>query len=225
MHGTKRRNRQLGELASAEVAESVDMSGGIGPVEPAGGGWPAEPAEIIGDANSGRPASRWHRPALVGAVAAALALAAAQLFAERPAPAPEPAPGLVTRIAYQGMAGQPDVRAHVFTLGVGITVVRGSPVTVQSIRQPYAMMRTSVRPEPPFDVRPGTTRYITLRVAVRSCAGIPRDMELPFLDVTLRSRGAVENTGFVLSRAYSDDLAEALRTICPQPATRSTGAP
>jgi hypothetical protein len=49
---------------------------------------------------------------------------------------------------------------------------------------------------------------------VRDCRGVPREVVLAFLDVTLRNTRAIQQQSYIIGGDYPGDLFTALRTSC-----------
>ncbi|WP_052457143.1 MULTISPECIES: hypothetical protein [unclassified Streptomyces] len=162
------------------------------------------------------PATRWRRVLLVTGCALVVVLAVANTLTRQPRSAvtPAPLPGDATRISYAGPVGAPDPGSHTFSLRVTVTTAAGPPLTVEEMQQPFTALTTTTLPETPFTLTEHHSRRITLRIRVDDCAGTPAGFELPFLDVTLRNKRAIQKQTFVLSRTYAADVSAAIRTIC-----------
>ncbi|MFE7114872.1 Tat pathway signal sequence domain protein [Streptomyces sp. NPDC057654] len=198
---------------------------GIGPVEAGDGTAPADerPAPTPTGINPrrwyGRGATRPVRARRTAyALTAACALAAAAgygyLHTTRQTPLPPPRPNQVTEITYTGRVTPPDRSRRTFAYQLRITVTDGPAVTVESITQPYPGLTITTRPRPPFTLRATAHRSVTVSSTVTRCAGLPHGVELPFLDVTLRSIRAIQNQSFLLGESYARDLSSSLRAIC-----------
>ncbi|WP_262004428.1 hypothetical protein [Streptomyces sp. FIT100] len=97
---------------------------------------------------------------------------------------------------------------------VRIEAAAGTPVTVESIRQPSAALRLSASPNPPFTVKAGSSRRVEIVIKVGDCGKAPRNAGLPFLDVTLRNVRAKQDQSFILGDRYTGDLARAVNDHC-----------
>ncbi|MFI5807041.1 hypothetical protein [Streptomyces sp. NPDC051561] len=143
-------------------------------------------------------------------------------------PRPTPAPGLITQVTYLGLAGPLDRRNRSFSFRIRISVDEDAParpVLVEAIHQPFPSLTLHATPAPPLFVGPGTPRSTTLRIAVRTCSGVPRGVSLPALDITLRNSHRVQIMGCALGAAYAADLEGALTRLCPPSVPRSPQAP
>jgi hypothetical protein len=192
----------------------VELSG-IGPVEPGEG-------THAGDAPSPRgrlaPLYTRHRRAVLAAGAATVVLAGGLLYVTRPRPeppAPPPYPSQAVEFSYLGpeppRAGLP---AGSFRFGVGVTTRDGPPITVTRVSQPSAGLTLSVRPRPPFESPVDGVRTVVITLRVTDCGKVPRNAGLPFLDVTLRNRRAIQDHSFILGGRYAHDLSEAIEVAC-----------
>ncbi|MFC8359259.1 hypothetical protein ACFUIY_05215 [Streptomyces griseorubiginosus] len=218
---------------------------GIGPVEPVDSPDAGESQDVIG-ADGPRPTDRWSAwwgglpPRARGALAAtAAALLAAGLLLPRaltagpppePPATPLPWPANVTAWRYLGPAGLPGpdgVRPTSGHFRFAVDVTAGPPVTLQVTGAAFPGLTAHALPHA-FTVRTGTTRRVTVEVAVSDCSGLPRNADLPFLDVTLRNARAIQHHSFIFGRAYSEDLFAFLRGACapisPPRAPRPTGS-
>ncbi|MCX5047440.1 MULTISPECIES: hypothetical protein [unclassified Streptomyces] len=214
---------------------------GIGPVEPAGpveahtGDAPATPQDapppdVIGT-DSPRLTDRWHallprtRATALAAAAATLAAAVWLLTAQLPATPPEeptaPWPSTTTAFHYKGVADTPAATTRDFRFDV--SVHDGPPVTISDITATPAGLHTRTTPPTTFTVRAGTTHRITVRITVTDCGGLPLNVNLPFLDVTLRNTQAIQHYSFIFGGSYSRDLSDLLHTACD--ATRALSSP
>ncbi|MFJ6081938.1 hypothetical protein ACIQI8_11080 [Streptomyces sp. NPDC092369] len=228
---------------------------GIGPVEPVNGPEADESDDVIGsDAprladrfRDRRPtrslAEHWGAlpPRTRGVVLAAgvIAVAAAGVVllptagapdrAEPPEPLPYPAN--VTVWEYLGRTAPPaapDSRATSGLFRFAVSVDHGPPVTVRVDGAAFPGLTAHVAPERSFTVRAGTPRRITVEISVSDCSGLPRNAELPFLDVTLRNTRAIQRHSFIFDGGYARDLSELLHGACGpatlRPGPRPTGS-
>ncbi|WP_164836370.1 Tat pathway signal sequence domain protein [Actinacidiphila soli] len=195
---------------------------GIGPLEPGDG--TTDPPEVIGS-DAPRLSERWaalplRRRRTIAALAAATALGTLIGYgcATRPEPAAPPLvpyPAQATQVTYKGHGTDPpDQATRTFTLRFALTVTKGSPVTVVKIGQPSDNLTTLVTPATPFTVPPGRTVLFTLRFHVRDCAGVPREVVLAFLDVTLRNTRAIQKESYIMGGDYSAILFKEVYTSC-----------
>lgn len=202
---------------------------GVGPVEP-GEGTHAQQAAPVGEfAPHGRPAARRRltgrrrRAALASAVAAALLAGGGYLYATRPQPAPTPPPAVtpppypsqaVDLLYLSETASHDPAETGGFRFDVLLSVLSGPPVTVTRISQPYAGLTVASSPPPPFRTEAGSARKITITLRVADCAKVPGNAGLPFLDVTLRNKRAIQTHSFIPGERYAQHLSEALQVAC-----------
>lgn len=222
---------------------------GVGPVEPVGPAEPVEPVEarpghapgphraapppdVIGS-DSPRPSDRWRRlPPRVRATAltaAVTALAAAALWLLPPTPSghkpqepAEPWPAVTTAFRYTGVADNPGA-GPTRDFHFEVSVHDGPPVTVSHINAAPGGLRTRTTPPTSFTVRAGSAHRITVRITVTDCGALPVNVNLPFLDVTLRNKHAIQHYSFIFGNRYSRDLSGLLHTACD--ATRALPSP
>lgn len=201
---------------------------GIGPVEPGESTTMRGPADVdvIGRATGApRLSDRWaalprgRRRAVVSvAGATALAALAGYAVATRPAPPeplPPPWPTQATSFEYNGPGWDtPDRATRTFTFRFTVSVTAGPPVTVRDIRLSSESVTTVAMPATPFTVEAGSEVRIVLRFHVRDCRGVPREVVLAFLDVTLRNTRAIQQQSYIIGGDYPGDLFTALRTSC-----------
>ncbi|MFC8429781.1 hypothetical protein [Streptomyces sp. NPDC057253] len=219
---------------------------GIGPVEPVGSAETGESQDVIG-ADRPRLTDRWSawwgglppraRKALTGTAAALLAAAVLTVLLPRALtedPRPEPPPTLVpwpanvTSWRYLGPAGLPEPTGAHPTSGrfrFAVDVAHGPPVTLRVTGAAFPGLTAHAVPEA-FTVHAGTTHRVTVEIAVSDCSGLPRNADLPFLDVTLRNTRAIQHHSFIFGRAYSRDLFRLLAGACaPISPDRADGQP
>ncbi|MEV0209838.1 hypothetical protein AB0H97_32025 [Streptomyces sp. NPDC050788] len=216
---------------------------GVGPVEPVeptearpghapGTHRAAPPPDVIG-ADSPRPTDRWRklppRVRITALTAAVTALAAAAVWLLPPSPsAPkreEPAtpwPATTTAFRYTGVADNPSAGAT-RDFHFEVSVHDGPPVTVSHINAAPGGLRTRTTPPMSFTVRAGSAHRITVRITVADCSALPVYVNLPFLDVTLRNKHAIQHYSFIFGNRYSRDLSGLLHTACD--ATRALPSP
>ncbi|MGW2049471.1 Tat pathway signal sequence domain protein [Streptomyces sp. NPDC001858] len=169
---------------------------------------------------------RAHRRAASAALAAVLLLAGGgYLYATRPqktepaAPAP-PFPSQTVDVSYLGeIAVPPGTRPRTFAFEVLLSVDSGPPVTLTRLTQPYAGLTLTSAPPAPFRTEKGAARKIVVTVHVSECGKVPRNVGLPFLDVTLRNARAIQDHSFILGPRYAHDLSEALQVACGNEST------
>ncbi|CAL9426887.1 hypothetical protein SUDANB15_01954 [Streptomyces sp. enrichment culture] len=193
---------------------------GVGPVEP-GEGTHVRDAPFAPRPRRG-PLERYfeqHRRAVLGALLISAVLAGSgYLHATRPRPESPPAPphpSQVTTVAYlnpQAVDVETDPRS--FSFGVEVTVESDPPVTVTRISQPYAGLSVTSDPRTPFRTKAGSPRKIMITMRVTECGKVPRNVGLPFLDVTLRNTHAIQMHSFILGPRYAQDLSHALQVAC-----------
>ncbi|MFC7982522.1 Tat pathway signal sequence domain protein [Streptomyces sp. NPDC057336] len=193
---------------------------GTGPVEP-GEGTRAQDA-----ADAPRPPARPRgrlarrfadRRRTVLATAAALAVLAGSgyLYASRPrqpAPPPPPYPVHVVDVAY--LEAVPGAGTGAFSFAVLLSVRSGPPVTVTRLTQPYEGLTITSSPAAPFQTKSHSARKIIVTLRVTECEKAPRNLGLPFLDVTLRNTRAIQAHSYILGSRYAQDLSEALQAAC-----------
>ena len=218
---------------------------GIGPVEPVDSPDTGKSQDVIG-ADGPRLTDRWSawwgglppraRKALAATAAALVATGVLlpRALTEGPGPQPPatplPWPANVTAWRYLGPAGLPEPTGAHPTSGrfrFAVDVTHGPPVTLQVTGAAFPGLTAHALPQT-FTVHAGTTRRVTVEIAVSDCSGLPRNADLPFLDVTLRNARAIQHHSFIFGRAYSHDLFELLRGACtptsPPQAGRPTGS-
>jgi hypothetical protein len=216
---------------------------GIGPVEPANPTETNVTYDVIGS-DSARPtdllAHHWralspraHRTALtVGVITAATLAIVLTPPAVSPDDAPPPGPtrwpANVTAWRYIALAEPLDSRSTRGFFRFAVTVDSGPPVTLAVTGAAYTGLGAHATPRRHFTVRAGTTRRVTVEISVSDCSGLPRNADLPFLDVTLRNTRAIQHHSFIFGGAYSRDLSELLHSACHDatspPGTRPTGS-
>ncbi|QJT01042.1 Tat pathway signal sequence domain protein [Streptomyces asoensis] len=188
------------------------------------------PADAL-DADAPTPAARLlrrlarlhaaHRRAVSAALAAAVLLAGGgYLYATRPhdaepaAPAP-PFPSQVVDVSYLGeVAVPPGTRPRTFAFEVLLGVESGPPVTVTRLSQPYTGLSLTSTPRAPFGTKAGSVRKVVITMHVSECGKVPKNVGLPFVDVTLRNARAIQVHSFILGTRYAHDLSEALQVAC-----------
>ncbi|WP_445524068.1 Tat pathway signal sequence domain protein [Streptomyces cyslabdanicus] len=201
---------------------------GIGPLEPGEGTreWgtsgPDDPPPTGGLAQG--PLARLyrrHRRAALTALTVALLLAgggylfATRQHAPRPRPAAPPYPSQVTDVSYlDDVAAPRDGKTRTFSFAVLVSVRSGPPVTVTGITQPYEGLSLTSAPRTPFRTRAGSAHKVVITMHVRECGKVPADAGLPFLDVTLRNKRAIQVHSFILGSRYAQNLSQALRAAC-----------
>ncbi|MEU2286780.1 Tat pathway signal sequence domain protein [Streptomyces sp. NPDC013178] len=201
---------------------------GVGPVEPGEGTRAWDPADHPAATSTRRRRRarlfRFHdahrRAVLAVLTAAALLAGGGYLYATRPhdrpavSPAP-PFPSQVVNISYLApLSVPPGTRPRTFAFEVLVSVESGPPVTTTRLTQPYAGLSLASSPRTPFRTRSGSARTIVITMQVTDCATVPENAGLPFLDVTLRNKRAIEDHSFILGSRYAQDLSHALQVAC-----------
>lgn len=200
---------------------------GIGPVEPEPGAREHAPrpagavaaadtltAGVTGTGGWWRvlgPRRRLALPAL------AVAVFGGYLALSRPAPAeppPVPWPAQATDMTYAGIVAPADRVRRTVAFRLRAYVRAGPAVTVESVRQNYAGLTTSVVPHPPVVLKAGEIRIFAITLFVRKCDGLPLDAGMPFLDVTLRNDRAAQKQSYILGQYYARDLSAGFHDIC-----------
>ncbi|CAM5370431.1 Tat pathway signal sequence domain protein [Streptomyces aurantiogriseus] len=201
---------------------------GIGPVEPGEGTRTWDPADAAASASTrGRPRSRplrfydAHRRAVLAVLTAAALLAGGgYLYATRPhdrraASLAPPFPSQVVNISYVGpLTVPPGTHPQTFAFEVLLSVESGPPVTTTHLTQPYAGLSLTSAPGTPFRTEAGSARKIVITMQVTACGTVPENAGLPFLDVTLRNKRAIQDHSFILGPRYAQDLSHALQVAC-----------
>lgn len=203
---------------------------GVGPLEPGEGtrAWgtpdPDDPPRTGGLAHTSlaRLYQR-HRRAVLTALTFTLLLAGGgYLFATRqdaPQPRPQPSappyPSQVTDVSYLDAVAAPgDAGTRTFSFAVLVSVQSGPPVTVTGITQPYAGLSLTSEPRTPFRARAGSAHKVVITMHVKECGKVPGNAGLPFLDVTLRNKRAIQVHSFILGPRYAQSLSQALQVAC-----------
>lgn len=193
---------------------------GIGPLEPGEDTWAREPAEA-------RPAPRpWRRRTLlIPATVCAVLAAGAALWVTRPRPAPPPElPFPAQTVTVTFVAGRTTAPRRL-AFDVRLAVESGPPVTVTRVSQPYAGMSAESEPRAPFRTAPGSSRVINVTMRVTECGRVPKNAALPFLEVTLRNKRAIQTQSFILGPRYTRYLSRALGEACGESAPSSAKPP
>ncbi|MCX5370644.1 Tat pathway signal sequence domain protein [Streptomyces sp. NBC_00015] len=162
-----------------------------------------------------------HRRAASAVLAAAVLLAGGgYLYATRPhdaeqaAPAP-PFPSQVVDVSYLGeVAVPPGARPRTFAVAIVFGVESGPPVTVTRLAQPYLGLSLTSAPRAPFRTKAGSARKVVITMRVTECGKVPKNVGLPFVDVTLRNARAIQVHSFILGTRYAHDLSAALQVAC-----------
>ncbi len=196
---------------------------GVGPVEPGEGtrardtGSGSPPVPGSSRARLAALYTRHRRAVLAGAAAAVLLAGGGYLYATReqePDP-PRVVPSQLVRVTYLGAEHTPpSAPARSFSFAVQLTARPGPAVTVTRISQPYAAVSLSSAPRPPFPAKVGFAHKIVITMHVTNCSQVPGNAGLPFLDVTLRNKFAIQNHSFLLGDRYAQDVSEAVRGLC-----------
>ncbi|MGW2884511.1 Tat pathway signal sequence domain protein [Streptomyces griseoruber] len=209
---------------------------GVGPIEPGEGthAWDTHPAEPPAGAPAPprTPPARLHRllsdhrrAALAALTTVGLLAACALLYVTRPQerePAiPEPPfPAQVVDVTYVGEhTVPPGTRPHTLAFEVLLSVDSGPPVTVTRVSQPYAGVSLTSAPRAPFRTKAGSARKIVVTMHVAECGKVPENAGLPFIDVTLRNKRAIQVQSFILGPRYAHDLSRALQVACSNDST------
>ncbi|MEU3345859.1 Tat pathway signal sequence domain protein [Streptomyces sp. NPDC006700] len=131
-----------------------------------------------------------------------------------PPPAP-PYPSLVTDVSYLDEVAAPHAAGtRTFSFAVLVSVRSGPPVTVTGIDQPYAGLSLTSEPRTPFLIRAGSAHKVAITMHVKECGKVPGNAGLPFLDVTLRNKRAIQVHSFILGSRYAQSLSQALQVAC-----------
>ncbi|TQJ48338.1 Tat pathway signal sequence domain protein [Streptomyces sp. NBC_00080] len=162
-----------------------------------------------------------HRRATSAVLATAVLLAGGgYLYATRPhdaeqaAPAP-PFPSQVVDVSYLGeVALPPGARPRSFAFDIVFGVESGPPVTVTRLAQPYPGLSLTSTPRAPFRTKAGSARKVVITMRVTECGKVPKNVGLPFVDVTLRNARAIQVHSFILGTRYAHDLSAALQVAC-----------
>ncbi|MFE0799154.1 Tat pathway signal sequence domain protein [Streptomyces sp. NPDC058812] len=192
---------------------------GTGPVEPGEGThvWSGPDAPRPSARRRGRPARYYdrHRRAVLTTAAAVVVLAGGgYLYASRPqppSPPPPPHPAQAVDLDYLDAVPAP---GDDFSFAVRLSVRSGPPVTVTRLDQPYAGISMTSSPTAPFQTKAHSARKIIVTLRVTECAKAPRNLALPFLQVTLRNTRAIQAHSFILGTHYARDLSQALEVAC-----------
>lgn len=184
---------------------------GIGPVE-AGADTLLQPSLVPAPPV---PAARRRTTAALAALAVTALCVPGLTEPRPPAEAPPPWPTQVVDFRYGGATPAPHGDG-VLSFAVLLSGEEGEPVTVEDITQPSVALSLTAEPEPPFTVRTSSTVKTIITVHVRDCGKVQRNAGLPFLDVTLRNKRAIQQQSFILGSGYPDDLTAALQQACPR---------
>jgi hypothetical protein len=206
---------------------------GASPVEPGEGthAWDDTGTRAWDDTDMPRPPGRprgrlarhyhRHRRAVLGCAAALAVLAGSgYLYAGRPrqpTPPPPPYPVQVVDLVYlDAVPGPGGAEPGDFSFAVLLSVRSGRPVTVTRLAQPYDGLAMTSSPTAPFQTKSHSARKIIVTLRVTECEKAPRNLGLPFLDVTLRNARAIQAHSFILGSRYARDLSQALQAACDQ---------
>ncbi|MEV5172903.1 Tat pathway signal sequence domain protein [Streptomyces flaveolus] len=204
---------------------------GIGPPEPGEGtrAWDGRRPEDARPPGRTRAAlAAWyalHRRITVALTTAAVALTGGgYLYATRPhrppprephAQAQVPYPAQVVDMTYlDGRTTPAGAPPRSFSFAVLLSVTSGPPVTVTRVTQPYAGLSLNTEPPVPLRTESGSARKVTITMHVTECEKAPQNAGLPFLDVTLRNKRAIQVQSFILGPRYAQDLSHALQVAC-----------
>jgi hypothetical protein len=175
---------------------------GTGPVE-AGEGthtWDILEPEAAPESVRGRLSqsyARHRRSVIAAATAVGLAAGGSYLYVTRPEPAPPvtPFPSQVVTLTYAGEERRAERAPGVaFAFTAELTVEAGPPVTVERITQPSAALSVTSDPRTPFRTRASFPHRVAIAIHMSECGKVPRCVDLPFLDVTLRKRAQYSRT-------------------------------
>ncbi|MFK0169998.1 hypothetical protein ACIQU5_14420 [Streptomyces sp. NPDC090306] len=170
---------------------------------------------------------RWHdlpagiRRTVLAAVAALVGLGVlltAHLFpstsSDHGQPHPAPLPASVTSLHYAGLTAP--ARPGVFTARFRFTVSveRGSAVSVQVVGAASDGLTARIEPRLQVAVPAGSSRDITVDIAVADCAALRRHPDPTSLDVTLRNTRAMQAHSFLFGGTYARDLSALVRGAC-----------
>ncbi|MFI6643679.1 hypothetical protein [Streptomyces sp. NPDC050504] len=219
----------------------------IGPVEPEPPGRDFRvrapgPVDVIGP-DPPRVSDRWRelppRRRLLAKAVAAVAAAAALLVLLRPSPsgsgerppAPPPRPlspwpAQSTALDYEGPgpARPPSPANQSADFRFTVAVRYGEPVTVEALRHGLPGLSAVTTPAPPLRVSPGRSLRIVVRTSVDQCTEMPREIDYPHLEMTLRNSRIRQQHSFLFGGAYPRDLARLLRAACGGPTVESPPA-
>ncbi|MFF9766597.1 Tat pathway signal sequence domain protein [Streptomyces sp. NPDC014636] len=204
---------------------------GIGPLEPGEGTRARDdrPPQDPRPAGRARTApteryARYRRITFTLFAATVLLGGGGYLYATRPQqppPRPEhprpqaPYPVQVADVTYlDGRPTPAGAPARSFSFAVLLSVTSGPPVTVTRVTQPYEGLSLTTEPQVPFQTKAGSARKITITMHVTKCGRVPGNASLPFLDVTLRNVGAIQEQSFILGHRYAQHLSQALEVAC-----------
>jgi hypothetical protein len=123
-------------------------------------------------------------------------------------------PALRATVVYQGLlrSSASSPRTSVFVITVANADV--APMTVTQIRFNYQGLTLRTDPLLPVSVQPGQTATIRLVTTAADCTKIPRNDQLPFVDVTFRNTRAMEQESEILGDRYTADLHDAMTLAC-----------
>ncbi|MFF9122090.1 Tat pathway signal sequence domain protein [Streptomyces sp. NPDC014889] len=209
---------------------------GVGPLEPGEGTHAWDTSDLddpdtrdIPDDPHARPLApltrlyRRHRRAALTALTLTLLLAGVGYLSAirqdtpqpRPRPPAPPYPSQVTDVSYLDEVAAPhDGKTRTFSFAVLVSVRSGPPVTVTGITQPYAGLSLTSEPRAPFLTRAGSAHKVVITMHVKECGKVPGNAGLPFLDVTLRNKRAIQVHSFILGPRYAQSLSQSLQGAC-----------
>ncbi len=191
---------------------------------------PVEPGEDTYDHERAAPEPappdprrrRNRRRAFAATAAVLLAGAGIGLYVTRPQPPPAPPPPWPSQsvsVTYTDEMSRPRAGERAFTFAVRVTQWSGPPVSLLRVAQPSAALSVRTSPGTPFTVKTGTPRKLIITVHIRECGEVPRNVRLPFLEVTLRNARAKQRQSYILGPEYANDLSGALSAACPRTRT------
>lgn len=216
----------IGPVEPVEPADSPQRHAGWGELAAGGAHGPDDPEPPLLE-------ERRHalRPGTRHAVrTAALALAATGVLLtvrSLPGPAahrtgqlrPVPFPANVTSVHYVGLAAPTRPGTFAGRFRFTVSVEHGTAVRVQVVGAAFDGLTARIEPRLQVTVPARSSRSITVDIAVADCVGLPRDPDLPFLDVTLRNTRAMQAHSFLFGGTYARDVSALVRGACePSPA-------
>ncbi|MDR6978211.1 hypothetical protein J2X68_004936 [Streptomyces sp. 3330] len=128
-------------------------------------------------------------------------------------------------VSYLGeVAVPPGGRPRTFAFELLLGVESGPPVTVTRLAQPYSGLSLTSEPPAPFGTKAGSARKVVITMQVTECGKVPKNVGLPFVDVTLRNARAIQVHSFILGTRYAHDLSEALQVACSNESSHQQNA-
>jgi hypothetical protein len=175
------------------------------------------PVEVIGE-DAVRLHERWallprgFRATCLSAVAVLLIAAGVGYFlASRPEPPLMAQPLHSTKFTYVGIR---DPEPHEKTFLADFTVLSETGAELEKITQGYEALALRSRPLLPLALPRDEATRLTVQFRVKRCAEVPLDAALPFLDVTVRNKRAIQVFSKIPGEEYAADLSRALRSLC-----------